>query len=46
MSLPPGRYVLEAHSGSMFPRCEPVEVVVTADSATRADISCDTGIRN
>jgi hypothetical protein len=46
MSLPPGRYALEAHSEAMFPRCEPVEVVVTADSATRADISCDTGIRN
>jgi hypothetical protein len=46
MSLPPGRYMLEAQIGSMFPRCEPIEVVVNANSATRGDINCDTGIRN
>lgn len=46
MSLPPGRYVLEAQIGSMFPSCQPIEVVVTANAATRGDIDCDTGIRN
>jgi hypothetical protein len=46
MSLPPGRYVLSAQSGAVFPQCQPVEVAVIPNSATRADISCDTGIRN
>lgn len=46
MSLPPGRYILSAQSGAVFPQCQPIEVAVIPNSATRADISCDTGIRN
>jgi hypothetical protein len=46
ITLPPGSYTLSAETGSIFPQCPPVEVVVTANAATRADISCDTGIRN
>lgn len=46
MSLPPGRYILSVQSGAVFPQCRPIEVAVIPNSATRADISCDTGIRN
>jgi hypothetical protein len=43
--LPPGPYTLTATTGSTYPRCPPVQVTVRAGTATRADISCDTGIR-
>jgi hypothetical protein len=45
LPLPPGDYTLNASTGNSMPRCQPVKVTVTSGSPTRADISCDTGIR-
>jgi hypothetical protein len=42
--LPEGRYTLDAKE-TYLPRCSPVEINVTSNTVTRADISCDTGIR-
>ncbi|MFA6278666.1 MAG: hypothetical protein WCS97_00870 [Candidatus Paceibacterota bacterium] len=44
-SLPPGSYTLKATGGTMLPRCNPVDVTVTANTYATANISCDTGIR-
>lgn len=44
LPLPPGTYTLDATTGSTYPHCTPVTVTITS-SATRADITCDTGIR-
>ena len=32
-------------SGKLFPRCQPVEVIVVAAAGAAADVVCDTGIR-
>jgi hypothetical protein len=45
LGLALGSYTLTATTGSALPRCSPTRAAVTAGSATRADISCDTGIR-
>ena len=45
IALPPGRYTLTAAGSSPLPRCPPTMVTIDADTATRADINCDTGIR-
>jgi hypothetical protein len=45
LGLAPGTYTLVAVTGSTFPRCPPTSVTVRSGAATRADISCDTGIR-
>lgn len=45
LSLPPGLYTLTVSTGAIFPRCPVVNVTVGEGSPTRADISCDTGIR-
>lgn len=45
ISLPPSSYTLTAGSGTMLPRCNPVDVTVGASGYVTADISCDTGIR-
>jgi hypothetical protein len=43
--LDPGAYILQAQSGSVFPRCGEVSVVVKGGQYTNTGISCDTGIR-
>ncbi len=43
--LAPGRYVLTASSGTMFPSCPQFTVDIPAAGDTRADILCDSGIR-
>ena len=43
--LAPGRYVLTASTGNVFPRCHPFPVTMPESGAVRADITCDTGIR-
>jgi hypothetical protein len=43
--LAPGRYMLVVVIPSGFPRCPETSVAVQRGSATRADVSCDTGIR-
>ena len=45
LDLSAGRYVLTVVTSSGWPRCSDMSVVVNPSSATRADISCDTGIR-
>jgi Carboxypeptidase regulatory-like domain len=45
LSLAPGRYTLVVVTSSIFPRCPDTPVSVTDGVPTRADISCDTGIR-
>ena len=45
LALPPGTYTLTATTGTAWPHCQPAQVIVRAGSPTRADISCDTGIR-
>lgn len=45
LTLTPGRYVLTASSGAVFPSCPPLTVDVPASGAARADVTCDTGIR-
>jgi len=42
--LPPGRYRVTVDTGSMLPRCEPVDAEVI-DRDITVDVSCDTGIR-
>jgi len=44
-SLPPGSYALKAASGSVFPRCNGVDVTVGPSGYATTTISCDTGIR-
>lgn len=46
LALAPGRSTLSAQSGSLFPQCQEIEIEAPAGRITRADISCDTGIRN
>jgi hypothetical protein len=43
--LPPGTYTLAATTGATLPRCSPAQVSVLTRTPSRADISCDTGIR-
>lgn len=45
LALAPGRYVLTASSGTVFPSCPPFTVEVPAAGEARADIVCDSGIR-
>jgi hypothetical protein len=45
LSLAPGTYTLVAVTGQTYPRCPPTPVTVGSGGPTRADISCDTGIR-
>ncbi len=45
LSLAAGSYTLTVSSGMTFPRCPAIAVTVHAGTPTRADISCDTGIR-
>lgn len=44
-SLPPSSYTLVATGGTTLPRCAPIQVAVSANGYTTANISCDTGIR-
>ena len=43
--LRPGTHTLTATTGTAWPHCQPTQVIVHAGSPTRADITCDTGIR-
>ncbi|MEP6659265.1 MAG: hypothetical protein ABJD24_05040 [Acidimicrobiales bacterium] len=45
LSLRPGYYTLTVSTGAIYPRCPTVDVAVADGVPTRADISCDTGIR-
>ena len=45
LEVPAGAYTVVAVTGSMFPRCNPVSVVVSVGHTTHTDITCDTGIR-
>jgi len=45
LTLAPGRYMLTASSGTVFPSCPSLTVEVPAGGEARADIACDTGIR-
>jgi len=45
LALPAGRYTVTASSGTTYPHCQPTPVTVGGGAPTRADISCDTGIR-
>lgn len=45
IGLTPGNYTLVVVTGSTYPRCPDTPVSVAPGAATRADISCDTGIR-
>ena len=43
--LSPGTYLLVVATASGWPRCPDTPVTVRAGTATRVDVSCDTGIR-
>lgn len=45
LPLPPGSYTLVVTTGSTYPRCPDTPVTVREASMTRADISCDSGMR-
>ena len=45
LSLRPGQYTLTVSTGETLPRCPVADVAVGDGAPTRADISCDTGIR-
>lgn len=45
LTLAPGRYLLVVMTAQMFPRCPHVLVSVRSGSAIRANINCDTGLR-
>jgi hypothetical protein len=45
ISLPPGQYTVTAGSGSMLPRCNPVDATVGPSGYAQVAVSCDTGIR-
>jgi hypothetical protein len=45
LDLSAGSYILVVVSYSGWPRCPTASVAVKSGSASRADISCDTGIR-
>lgn len=45
LTLAAGSYTLVVVTSSGFPRCPDTPVTVRTGAATRADISCDTGIR-
>lgn len=45
LSLAAGSYTLVTVTGATYPRCPPTSVTVRPGGPTRADISCDTGIR-
>ena len=45
LTLAAGTYTLVVSNVSIFPRCPPTPVVVTAGQLSRNDIECDTGIR-
>ena len=45
LSLIPGRYVLQARGGSIYPRCSNLLVQVIASTTAKAVVNCDSGIR-
>jgi hypothetical protein len=45
LGLAPGDYTLVVVTSNGWPRCPDTPVTVRPGAATRADISCDTGIR-
>ena len=45
VSVPAGTYTVNVKTGSLLPRCPPVEVAVSAGAIVHANILCDTGIR-
>ncbi len=45
LALPAGMFTLVTTTPTALPRCPSVRVTVTPGAASRADISCDTGIR-
>jgi hypothetical protein len=45
IALAPGRYTLTVSTGSKYPICPPTDVTVESGKVTRADISCDSGMR-
>ena len=45
LSLAMGQYTLVVVSSNVFPRCPNTPLTVRDGAPTRADISCDTGIR-
>lgn len=45
ISLPAGKYSLQAVGGSVMPRCETKEVTVVQSKILEVNLSCDSGIR-
>lgn len=45
LDLFPGNYIIRAASGAVYPRCEEVQVSISANSSTSISLSCDSGIR-
>jgi hypothetical protein len=45
ITLPAGPYRVVASTGAGLPMCQPVTATVAPGRRTRADITCDTGIR-
>jgi Carboxypeptidase regulatory-like domain len=45
ITLPAGPYTVVASTGAGLPMCQPVTATVAPGRRTRADITCDTGIR-
>jgi hypothetical protein len=45
VTVPAGTYTVNVQTGSLLPRCPPVEVAVSAGATVQANIFCDTGIR-
>ena len=45
IAVAPGRYRLTVVAAKVMPRCPVVAVTVKTGGATRADFTCDTGIR-
>ncbi|MCX6739453.1 MAG: hypothetical protein NT098_05425 [Candidatus Parcubacteria bacterium] len=43
--LPPGEYALQPVGGSVLPRCETKNIIITPSEITNLDLSCDSGIR-
>ncbi len=43
--IQPGKYLLQAHGGSPYPRCADQTITVSENSWTTVKIICDTGIR-
>lgn len=45
IAAPAGSYLLHAEIDGMYPRCPDVDVTVRKGKLTRADLSCDSGMR-